>query len=198
MAIPSQGLKTCSQCGEVKSGDDFYRAAYRRKTKVPAQTTVAECKVCRRNRTHRGYWSDHDIAKARNMAWGKTARAKLKATVFAHYGGTCCACCGETEPMFLTLDHIDNDGAAFRRKIAGSRLAAGYTTYRWLAKNGFPPGFQVLCMNCNHGKRMNNGICPHQARCNDQAKAVGPSGPKRSASLWDEDMVCSPVKAGAA
>jgi hypothetical protein len=34
-------------------------------------------------------------------------------------------------------------------------------------RNGFPPGYQVLCMNCNHGKRMNNGVCPHKERCND-------------------------------
>jgi hypothetical protein len=39
----------------------------------------------------------------------------------------------------------------------------------------------VLCMNCNHGKRMNNGTCPHQVRCNDQAKAVESSDSKRSA-----------------
>ena len=39
---------------------------------------------------------------------------------------------------------------------------SGYMTYKWLRKNGFPPGFQVLCMNCQHGKRMCRGICPHQ------------------------------------
>jgi hypothetical protein len=31
--------------------------------------------------------------------------------VFAHYGEQC-ACCGESERLFLTIDHINNDGAA--------------------------------------------------------------------------------------
>jgi hypothetical protein len=31
-----------------------------------------------------------------------------------------------------------------------------------IIKTGFPDGYQVLCMNCNWGKRMNKGICPHK------------------------------------
>jgi hypothetical protein len=27
--------------------------------------------------------------------------------------------------------------------------------------NGFPAGFQVLCFNCNQGRRLNHGVCPH-------------------------------------
>jgi ABC-type uncharacterized transport system substrate-binding protein len=34
--------------------------------------------------------------------------------------------------------------------------------YKWLARNGYPSGFQILCMNCNHGKSRNGGVCPHQ------------------------------------
>jgi len=119
-------------------------------------------------------------------------RARIKAAVFAAYGGYKCVCCGETEKLFLTIDHIENDGAEWRRSNLGKRTMAGYLTYRWLVAHHFPPGFQVLCMNCNHGKRMNGGICPHQETCNDQAKAVGPSGPKRRAPAWPgEDMVWS-------
>jgi hypothetical protein len=29
-------------------------------------------------------------------------------------------------------------------------------------KHRFPAGFQVLCLNCNHGRFRNGGICPHQ------------------------------------
>jgi len=76
------------------------------------------------------------------------------------YGGYKCACCGETEPKFLSIDHINNDGAKHKREF---NLRTGDEVYRWLVKNGFPPGFQVLCMNCNWGKRFNGNVCPHVA-----------------------------------
>lgn len=79
----------------------------------------------------------------------------LKDEVFTAYGGYTCACCRETIPAFLSIDHINDDGADHRRSI-GSDL------YRWLIKHNFPEGFQVLCMNCQWGKRK-HGVCPHQA-----------------------------------
>lgn len=73
--------------------------------------------------------------------------------VLEHYGGKC-ACCGEDEWKFLTIDHINNDGAAHRRVVKT------YIT-GWLIKNNFPPGFQILCHNCNFTKEAYGG-CPHQ------------------------------------
>ncbi len=29
-------------------------------------------------------------------------------------------------------------------------------------ENNFPPGFRVLCYNCNCGRNHNKGICPHK------------------------------------
>jgi hypothetical protein len=113
------------------------------------------------------------------------------------YGGFRCACCGETEKTFLTLDHIGNDGASWRKRILGGRLRAGYATYAWIYKNGFPEGFQVLCMNCNFGKRMNGGICPHQVTANDYSREVGSSDPKRGAPQVGEDIVSSATKVAA-
>lgn len=81
--------------------------------------------------------------------------------VYEAYGGAFCACCGESEPRFLTLDHIANDGAEHRKAVRASGPAHMYT---WLIKNNFPPGFQVLCWNCNLGKHFNHGVCPHQER----------------------------------
>jgi hypothetical protein len=88
---------------------------------------------------------------------------KLRLEVLTHYGGNPpkCACCGEREKRFLTIDHINNDGAEHRRKI-GMGHHSGCRLYSWIRTHNFPSGFQVLCFNCNCGKRMNNGICPHQ------------------------------------
>jgi len=75
--------------------------------------------------------------------------------VLNHYGRQC-ACCGEANELFLTIDHVNNDGSAHRKEIGQSAI------YRWLVRNGFPPGFQTLCYNCNLGKRVNGGVCPHR------------------------------------
>ena len=73
----------------------------------------------------------------------------------AAYGGEC-ACCGESIKEFLTIDHINGDGAK-DRKIRG----VGHTFYRWLRKNNWPQGrLQLLCWNCNCSKGT-RGYCPH-------------------------------------
>ena len=98
--------------------------------------------------------------------YNRKSLLKLKREVMDAYGGAC-ACCGEAELVFLTIDHIEENGAEHRRKMAAESGAheysqAGARTYRWLRNNGFPKGFQVLCANCNCGKHWNGGICPHQ------------------------------------
>jgi hypothetical protein len=97
--------------------------------------------------------------------YNKRSNLKLKQQVMDAYGGAC-ACCGETELAFLTIDHINGDGAEHRRQIAAEKntpwLQGGGNTYRWLRDHGFPEGHQVMCANCNCGKHWNGGVCPHQ------------------------------------
>lgn len=103
-------------------------------------------------------------AEFRKKEADKSSRlnAILRERVFMAYGGYKCACCGESEPTFLTIDHLHNDGAEMRRN--GTHSRGGSAFYQWLRKSGFPAGFQVLCMNCNIGKHRNGGVCPHQSR----------------------------------
>lgn len=169
-------MKTCKKCGTEKELSGFYKRS--------SGSYVAVCKTCRIKETKARYYGPKNAEiKAKDRAFQLEKRQRIKDAVFAAYGGYKCACCGELEQKFLSLDHISNDGAQFRRSIAGNRTAAGYVTYRWLAKRGFPTGYQVLCMNCNHGKRMNGGVCPHLVRRNDQAKAVESSDSKRGAPI---------------
>ena len=69
-----------------------------------------------------------------------------KITALTHYGDGKCACvnCGFDDIKALCIDHIFNDGKEHRRFVLG-----GKNIYKWLIENGFPPGFQTLCMNCN-------------------------------------------------
>lgn len=83
-------------------------------------------------------------------------QARIKAEVFSTYGN-CCACCGELEMAFLTIDHVSGGGRQERiqNKMSSNKL---FLTIRRL---GFPPAYQILCANCNMAKHT-RGVCPHQ------------------------------------
>lgn len=104
---------------------------------------------------------------------------RLRHDAFMAYGGYYCACCGETEPKFLSLDHINNDGAKHRRQygkntVGNGKGASGFHTWLWMKKNNYPSGiFQVLCMNCNMGKFRNGGACPHKATVSGKPRENG-------------------------
>lgn len=160
MTIPSEALRKCSKCSIEQSPSMYYR-----RTNGKLHT---ECKSCYRARVKaRRTGPDRERVLALDRVSVRKMRRRVRDKVFKAYGGYTCVCCGETEPLSLTLDHINNDGGEFRKKVLGKRTHAGYHTYRWLLKNGCPPTVQVMCMNCQHGKLMNNGVCPHQGTCND-------------------------------
>ena len=91
----------------------------------------------------------------------KKLAIKLKEELLKHYGNKC-NCCGETIIQFLTLEHVEGNGNIHRKKLFKYNVG-GVHMYRWLKKNNFPPGYSVLCMNCNWAKRISK-ICPHELR----------------------------------
>ena len=96
--------------------------------------------------------------------------ASIRVQFLAAYGGKC-VCCGETEPMFLTIDHIDNNGYLERKASPPGSF------YGRIVREDFPKKYQLLCYNCNVGKHRNGGSCPHQ-----KGSTTIPSGstPKRA------------------
>lgn len=73
---------------------------------------------------------------------------KARVRTFEHYKTNnivCCAICQETNINFLTIDHINEDGAEHRRQV-------GVDICAWLKKNDYPRNFQLLCFNCNYLK----------------------------------------------
>ena len=94
---------------------------------------------------------DHVLTRAR------ARRLALRAEMLAAYGN-CCSCCGESEEAFLTLDHVDRDGADHRR-----RLGTNFAVWQELKRKGWPKrGYTLLCYNCNCGRERNGGVCPHR------------------------------------
>lgn len=115
------------------------------------------CLLCRQIKDLREF-PRHKGKVRKRVCWscrGKRERAQLKLKMFDNLGNSC-ACCGEDNPRFLTLDHIKNDGAKFRKEYAEHQI------YALAHRDGWPRDlYQVLCMNCNFAKG-HFGECPHK------------------------------------
>lgn len=98
----------------------------------------------------RYYKANKDKCNKYNSAWQRG----LKIEVLSHYNGggyPKCSTCGESRIDCLSIDHIDGGGEKHKRE-----LGICGPVYNWLKKNDYPPGFQVLCMNCQFIKRAEN------------------------------------------
>lgn len=153
-------MKRCCICKEEKDRAEFHK---RKDSPDGLQYLCKSCMADRGRTWHlengeRAYETGaaYEAANAERIAERKrNARLRDKAAVFDHYGAIC-NCCLEGTPEFLTVDHINNDGVEHRKEVASYRI------YWWLVKNNFPPGYQILCWNCNLGKEINGGVCPHR------------------------------------
>lgn len=158
MALPNRRL--CQECNEWRRAwQKEYQERHRR---------LGLCKSCK-SPTNGYLYCDYHRARKRETTVRNNVRVKIE--VFTAYGGCICACCGERELRFLTIDHINNDGAEHRRQLFGkSKQIGGSRLYRVLKKQGYPPGFQVLCFNCNITKGF-FGECPHSAARRSEVQA---------------------------
>lgn len=127
-----------------------------------------------REKARARYHRDPEGCKAKNRRYRETHREavntwnrinlpiyrrKLRAEFLKEYGGHC-ACCGESEPLFLQLDHIFSDGHHHRRS---ERIETATVMLAKLKKAGWPKDrFRILCCNCNFGRSLNGGVCPHE------------------------------------
>ncbi len=127
--LPSQGKRgvLCRGCKSTSS-----KARYKAKRTDIIQTT-ALWKLQNRDRCNQS---------------ARKKYAERKAASIAAYGGQCP--CGEANIEFLVIDHIGDNGAEDRR-IWKSKVSDIHT---WLEKQGYPPGYQVLCGNCNLKKEI--------------------------------------------
>lgn len=121
------------------------RAAYYRKWRF------AHPKRCRELREN---WRNRNREKARESV--RRFQRNLRLEIVTAYGGKC-ECCGEKVLQFLTIDHINNDGAKERRSTGGNKFLVS------IKRRGFPKNlYRLLCWNCNSGRAINGGICPHK------------------------------------
>lgn len=166
-------LGLCADCGDVRSGSRLrcsaclkrvngYNKARRENWRAAnsclncgAERRVEgliSCESCKNRTFEKNARTSKQFKRDYAIVW----RQKQKAEVFAAYGGKC-TCCDEDNLIFLSIDHKNNDGAEHRKVIT-----PGSQFYGWLKRNKYPSAFQILCHNCNHGKYLNGGVCPHK------------------------------------
>lgn len=136
----------CNSCRNERPVASYARRKDRSVTRV--------CKDCINAQT-KGRYHKRLISK---RAWAKENSRKVREAAISHYG-TVCACCGESDIGFLTIDHINDDDAEHRR------LNGRMPIQHILKRDNYPEGFQILCYNCNLGRQFNTtnkGICPHK------------------------------------
>jgi hypothetical protein len=159
--VTGQVVRKCKDCGETKP---FARGMWVWQEKRGAYGKV--CLQCTVNRRAQGARAGRTVDSDPHYRSEKSkmTRLYLRRKIILAYGSRC-ACCGEREQRFMTLDHVHNDGADHRRFLAeasGSRASRDNTAvYRDVIRRGYPDTFQLLCWNCNCAKGM-YGICPHE------------------------------------
>jgi len=130
------------------------------KGKRHCEICLSKAKRARKKKNEKGLC--HDCGTQCNASRCDECKTKhsgraqeLKMRVYEGYG-CACNCCGEKNPAFLTIDHVKNDGAKRRKEGEGN----GSKLYNKILRENFPCDFQLLCWNCNMGKRF-SGVCPH-------------------------------------
>ena len=165
--------KICSKCKKDLPIEMF---TVHRKTKDGLYSQCKECKrlsdkkYCNNNKhklklkSHQYYLKNKEVITDKikvyiknnldkHRAWGTKAKNKLKYEVFSHYcqSQSPKCYCGESDLSLLTIDHIKGKGNKHRKKLGMN--GGGYNFYRWLIKNDYPEGFQVLCFNHQFKKK---------------------------------------------
>jgi hypothetical protein len=111
-------------------------------------------KLRKKAREYRASHIDDRVAYDRQM-YKKHAHKKRKTKrvhrevvkeIVLHMYGSKCTTCGEDNPSFLAIDHVNNDGHTNRKP--------SHVLYREIIRDGFPTKFQLLCHNCNLKKEI--------------------------------------------
>ncbi len=172
-------MKRCNRCGEEKLESEF-RGRKDRGGRLNTYCRRCLCDLAKVYRHRHGVraWRAKRRAhyrenRQRILAYAASWRVRFKGEIFSPYGGCRCVCCGEIELKFLSIDNIEGGGAKDRGKARGG--ISGVNFYSKLKKRGFPPGYQVLCFNCNCAKGF-YGICPHQETRSGPTAAHAASG----------------------
>lgn len=158
----------CRKCGVELTLTNRYPYAQHRKIRICIGCDIKRTKEWQvKNKTqlkiyNKERWQKKGIEMAkRYRPYSRNYRRKLKEQVLRHYslnlkcvgwnGVKCPFDCSDMR--CLSIDHIEGGGLEHRKKIRSNN---GTGFYRWLRDHNYPKGYQVLCMNCQFIKRVEN------------------------------------------
>jgi len=96
---------------------------------------------CKNVRDIRMHWYKKDVV---GLEWISDLKTRENRRDILNELGNRCVCCGDTEGMYLEVDHVFNDGKTDRAP-----------TIKKIRKNR--ERYQLLCCNCNRAKHKNGG-----------------------------------------
>lgn len=134
---------TCKKCGSSRSWVSVRKGGKRAGQK---ERHCLECSNAQSSKWRR---------KIGNKLWNAIIKNNRRRYTFAtiqKYGGKC-ECCGERNPSFLQIDHINGGGTKERGKDGGAFTSKLY----W---QPIREDLRVLCANCNFAMGR-KGFCPH-------------------------------------
>jgi len=159
-------LKRCSR--REHEGSNPLPASRFGRNRRAADGLQSWCKTCRSKYAQGRYFADpatvseddlrwrdanlpgwRERQRGAQRHWERAEDDRLRGEVFGHYGHVC-ACCGTAKD--LSIDHVNGEGRAHRLALFGRSNARTTRFYRWLIDQGFPQGYQVLCLPCNGSK----------------------------------------------
>lgn len=136
----------CRRCGVALTEENWPHCLRQRRAR--------RCRKCNNALSLRWQRAHPERKKRVYSDWA----CRVKLEVLAHYGmnGTPkCIQCGYSDIRALCIDHINDDGYRLRKFSKGQdRAVRSGNTYIKLRHQGFPPGHQTLCFNCNAIKEM--------------------------------------------
>jgi hypothetical protein len=165
--MPNQNVKKtqCKQGHEYTAENTYLWRGHRHCRACAKAVTSSLKEKVRRRLLYRNNAEFKSAAKSRarahykktpreeHRAYVNNQREEKKIRVLTHYGkGVELKCCWRgclvCDVDMLSIDHVNDDGAKHRRNMKGNRVYfAGKEMYQWLESQGFPEGFQTLCMN---------------------------------------------------
>lgn len=158
---------TCKGCKSKL--DKAYRLKNKDKIKKTKQQYYLDHKQECIDRAYRNIVNNRE----RVRMYSRTSKVRIKRQVFTHYcksPNIQCRYCGEDDIDILTIDHINGGGNRQQRDMGWTKRG-GYSFYFWLKRNGFPDGYQVLCMGCQYRKRRKE-MAPENPTEEQQRKAA--------------------------
>jgi len=153
------GRKTEKEKRGNEDPDGLYRRLRRESYPPTCQVLCQNCNMKKEIQRPKGNLNPTPKQLKQQIA-SKKYRKKLKFEIMIFYskGKMECNCkhCKIADIDMLSIDHIDG-----RKNADHEDGKSSDEMYRWLRKKRYPRGFQVLCMNCNAGKR-DRSECPHE------------------------------------